>query len=153
MARPSPVPPQPRVIELPARLNVSDRRATTFLGANSAIGHLEPHELRAVVLGTPRFAPGGIGRHHRHRDCTCFGELDGVADEVQPDLGQARSLRCLSRRLGMLHRLRQLCRVLDDFLPEGGVEGRQAVLGFRSRDRSIRYRRLPAQPIGPKRSA
>ena len=100
-------------MELSSWLNLSNRWVGC-LDADTGIGHLEAH--------TPStcggIASGGVGRNHPHRHGTVFGELDGVANEVQQDLAQPRRIsatRPLNRRIDPRGEL-------DAFLPTPGLE-------------------------------
>ena len=79
MARPSPVPPYLRVVLLSAWLNFwNSRLLPCFAQADAGVAHRKVQQRAVLAL---------FGRHAQHH-LAGFGELDGVAEQVEQDLAQ-----------------------------------------------------------------
>ena len=106
IARPSPVPPNFRVIDASACVNSSKIDAEMAgLDADTGVAHDEPHA--ALTRGR------GFG-DRGHHDFTLRRELDRVADEIRQDLAESRRIalehvRHVRRDLGQ-----ELDRAVDD---------------------------------------
>ncbi len=81
IARPSPVPPNRRVVE-PSTCSNGSKTALQLVGgdADPGVGDIESED---------DLVKAGVFHRHIDDDLAAVGELDGVADQVDQDLAQA----------------------------------------------------------------